>query len=453
MPRKTKFAKISQDHFELETTNALHSSDYSKGSATGVAGDEDDTVEIGLYDTEANHHYGNALNDETISRGIVGVGSTEFIDSSSEAADMTTTNMRPDHHDSSVPETTNYASQLFYYKNEAERFKQRNTWIIGAAAVVLVFACILIGIAAAMGGSSGNDDDGGVQYIYVGDGDGAASQWSGYSASSPHGAVATDESMCSQIGVDVLGKGGNAVDAAVASTLCLGVLSPISSGLGGGCFIVVYNASSGEGTFIDSREVAPTSAHPNMYVADPLLAQNGGSAVAVPAELRGLHLAFNRFGSGALSWNELVEPAAVLADEWEVSPQLHHLMGLSDTLLSRQFEALSELFLDKQGRPKAVGSRIKQPTLAHTLRQIGAQGDSYLYDTMAEELAADIQEAGGFVTADDIRNYEPVEYPALRSSVLGGYTYLGAQGSSSVSYTTVQLCCSTVHLSSRINAV
>lgn len=117
-----------------------------------------------------------------------------------------------------------------------------------------------------------------------------------FSVYSDGGVAVTDNPRCSQIGADILEDGGNAIDAAVAAALCLGVLSPASSGLGGGCFILTYNATSAKSTFIDSREVAPAAATEDMFVDDPLKAQWGGLAVAVPAELRGLYMAWETGG-------------------------------------------------------------------------------------------------------------------------------------------------------------
>jgi hypothetical protein len=126
----------------------------------------------------------------------------------------------------------------------------------------------------------------------------AVSWTEAFSVTSTGGVAVTDNPTCSQISADILTEGGNAMDAAVAAALCLGVVSPASSGLGGGCFILGYNKSKGESTFIDSREVAPAASTEDMFVSDPLKAQWGGLAVAVPAELRGLYLAWQKNGGG-----------------------------------------------------------------------------------------------------------------------------------------------------------
>ncbi|KAF9415891.1 hypothetical protein BGZ94_010364, partial [Podila epigama] len=108
-----------------------------------------------------------------------------------------------------------------------------------------------------------------------------------------HGAVATEEIHCSEIGVQVLKDGGNAVDAAVASCLCIGTVNMFSAGIGGGGFMSI-RLPNGTVEIIDFRETAPAGASPNMYKHNPILAQKGGLSVGVPGEIRGLALAHSR---------------------------------------------------------------------------------------------------------------------------------------------------------------
>ena len=159
--------------------------------------------------------------------------------------------------------------------------------------LLMFFLCVIpFMIATSVVVSSISDDD-------TNGSDSADSTWTeDFSVTSTEGVAVTDNPTCSQIAADILSEGGNAVDAAVAAALCLGVVSPASSGLGGGCFILGYNASTGEPYFIDSRETAPAAATENMFVEDPSKAQWGGLAIAVPAELRGLYYAWERSGGG-----------------------------------------------------------------------------------------------------------------------------------------------------------
>ncbi len=203
------------------------------------------------------------------------------------------------------------------------------------------------------------------------------------------GAVAADEARCSDIGAAVLDDGGNAIDAAVAATLCLGVTHPQSSGIGGGAFIVLRLAN-GTSEAINSRESAPAAAYRDMYVDDSNRSSVfGGAAVAVPTELSGLRLAWERHGS--LPWKRLVLPAAELADGFEVGKDL----ALS---IAAQFEALATLpataavFLRGGTRALEEGEICRNPQLAATLRRVADEGpDALRVGPLAEALAADIR--------------------------------------------------------------
>ena len=251
-------------------------------------------------------------------------------------------------------------------------------------------------------------------------------KWNDFQVNSSKGIVATDNALCSQIGADVLTQGGNAIDAAVASALCLGVLSPASSGIGGGCFILIHNASTGYNTFIDSREMAPQKSTSNMFVSNPIEAQDGGKAVAVLAELQGLYHAWAAHGSGAMSWDSLVSPAATLAEEFTISPELaRYIPEVESQLKSGKYPGLSELFLREDGVTlKSAGDIMLNPKLANTLRMIGSFGPYYIYDHMAATLAAEIQESGGIITEEDIRAYAPRVMEGLRTTVFG-HDYIG----------------------------
>lgn len=139
-----------------------------------------------------------------------------------------------------------------------------------------------------------------------------------------HGAVATEVNICSDVGVDVLKDGGNAVDAAVASCLCVGAVNSFASGIGGGGFLVFRpaNISQQQPVAIDFRETAPTGSHPDMYRNDKISSIWGAKAIGVPGELRGLEAAFENFGSGKVSWERLFEPSIKLAENQTVGPEV-----------------------------------------------------------------------------------------------------------------------------------
>lgn len=155
------------------------------------------------------------------------------------------------------------------------------------------------------------------------------------------GIVAADHGRCSDIGASVLQNGGNAVDSAVATALCQGIYNPMASGIGGG-HIMLIRLPNGTSEVIDAREVAPLAASEKMFKGRPQAALVGGLAAAVPLELRGLHLAHSRHG--VLPWSQLVEPAAVVAENgFEAHPYLVSALEMAN------FTAQPEL-RDKIGR-------------------------------------------------------------------------------------------------------
>ena len=256
-----------------------------------------------------------------------------------------------------------------------------------------------------------------------------------YSSTSNTAMVVSDNKVCTQVGIDVLEEGGLAADAAIAVAFCLGVVSPASSGIGGGCFMLNYDYSTKSSSFIDSRETAPAAADENMFVSDPMMAQHGGLAVAVLAEVKGLELAYNKFGSGSrsdgVSWQRLVQPAADLAEKWEIDEVVaHYLRRESKLLYSGKYPDWSTLYLDSSGRAKKVGDYVHQPQLAETLQMIAIHGSDYIYSDMADAIATDIQNAGGIITGTDIRDYNAIERTPVKTDIFG-YEYVGAPPPSS----------------------
>lgn len=272
-----------------------------------------------------------------------------------------------------------------------------------------------------------------------------SNNFASFYVNSTKGVVATDTPTCSQIGVDILSKGGNAIEAAIAATLCLGVISPASSGIGGGCYMLIHHPANTNPNFptqefIDAREVAPQHATPNMFVNYPLQAQDGGLAIATLGEVKGLYAAFQRHRSGQVSWTDLVQPAAALAQEWTISPRVaFYLQKITTQLLHAsqpiEYEEIRKLYtkVDPMTRRvvlKQAGDKVQQPKLAHTLTQIATQGPNYLYTTMAETLANEIQSFGGIMTKEDIQQYDVTIMQPLHANI-SGYHYLGVGGSSS----------------------
>lgn len=137
------------------------------------------------------------------------------------------------------------------------------------------------------------------------------------------GAVASESETCSKIGVDILKEGGNAVDAAIAATLCIGVVNMFSSGIGGGGFMTIKLPSAEDGHSawtVDFRETAPTGSNSTMFLKDPKSSIEGGLSIGVPGEIRGMAAAHTRWGK--LPWNRLFRESIKLAREFTVSTML-----------------------------------------------------------------------------------------------------------------------------------
>ncbi|CAN7102798.1 unnamed protein product [Brassica rapa subsp. narinosa] len=236
-----------------------------------------------------------------------------------------------------------------------------------------------------------------------------------------HGAVATDDGRCSKIGMKVLRQGGNAIDASVAAALCLGVVSPASSGIGGGSFIVVKMAGGKEVAY-DSRETAPLRATENMYGGNLDLKKRGALSVGVPGEVAGLFTAWKQHGK--LPWKRLVSPAKKLADRgFKITKYLYMQMNTTrDHILADK--GLSRLFVSN-GELKKPGTLCRNPKLALTLRQIAKYGPKAFYNgTVGVNLVSDILKSGGIITLKDLQSYRVNVKEPLSNDILG-YRLLG----------------------------
>lgn len=222
------------------------------------------------------------------------------------------------------------------------------------------------------------------------------------------GAVAADEPIAAQVGAEILEKGGNAVDAAVATAFALAVSYPEAGNLGGGGFLVVRFAN-GESAALDFRETAPLAAVSDMYldeegeVTDQSV--TGHLASGVPGSVAGLWELHRRFGSRP--WVELIEPAIRLAEEgFVVSEDLANSIADEANRLSR-FPASAALFLPG-GRPPAPGTVWSNPDLAATLRRIGERGSHGFYrGETADLIVAEMRRSGGLITHEDLQRYQP----------------------------------------------
>ena len=254
-----------------------------------------------------------------------------------------------------------------------------------------------------------------------------------FQVASSGGAVASDVGDCSEVGARIIRElGGNAVDAAVAVGICIGVVNPSSSGLFGGSFMVVrMKKEDGElvEEMIDMREAAPGAANETMYLADGVSSRMGATAVAVPCELKGLHLAWQRHGSAA--WAELVRPSIELARGFAVCPYLAHSLQSSWEVL-KEDEQIRAVFGGADGQPLRVGEIARNERQAATLELIASQGPDALYsEEAATRIAAEIQAKGGIITKDDWMRSAPVIREVAKATDVMGFDIITAPPPSS----------------------
>jgi gamma-glutamyltranspeptidase / glutathione hydrolase len=238
-----------------------------------------------------------------------------------------------------------------------------------------------------------------------------------------HGMVVAREMHATNAGEAVLESGGNAIDAAVAVAFTLAVTHPSAGNLGGGGFMLIRFAD-GRSTFVDFRERAPGSASRDMYI-DPATGKAtqdsliGYRASGIPGTVRGFEFVHDKYGRKP--WKDLVDPAVRLArDGFPVSYGLSESLHAANTSekLSR-FPDSKRIFLSN-GVFYEPGDVLKQPELARTLERIRMHGARDFYEgETAKLLAADMQEHGGLVTLDDLRDYKVIERKPLEGKYKG----------------------------------
>lgn len=238
----------------------------------------------------------------------------------------------------------------------------------------------------------------------------------------PNGMVASTSEIASQIGVDVMKKGGNAVDAAVAVGLALAVTWPSAGNLGGGGFMLVRTAD-GKAEAIDYRERAPLSAKREMYLdangnVVPGLSTGSYLASGVPGTVSGLMLAHKRYGK--LKWEELVEPARKLAaDGFIVSYHLSRSLKDGSTVEKMKPYAETRRIYQRDGRFYEMGEKFVQPDLAATMARIQKNPRDFYEGETARLIVADMKANGGNITLEDLKSYEPAIRTPLRTTYRG----------------------------------
>jgi gamma-glutamyltranspeptidase/glutathione hydrolase len=244
-----------------------------------------------------------------------------------------------------------------------------------------------------------------------------------HAVAAEHGMVVAQEKVAARIGADVLKRGGNAVDAAVATGFAMAVTYPRAGNIGGGGFMVIHSAQRGEDVTIDYRETAPAATTPTIFLgadSKPDIAKSRDSAlgIGVPGTPAGLALALQKYGSGKFTLAELLRPAIELArngfvladDSADTLPEWYKRLA--------RWPSSAKIFSRPDGTSLREGDTLVQTDLAATLSAIAEQGPSGFYQgPVAEKLVKAIADAGGIMTPDDLKSYQPV----IRAPVRGTY--------------------------------
>ncbi len=232
------------------------------------------------------------------------------------------------------------------------------------------------------------------------------------------GMVTSAHPLASQAGLAILRQGGNAVDAAVATTLAISVVEPFSAGIGGGGFLLLRQGGTGEIKALDFRERAPQAATRQMYLdaqgkVRPQASTDGYLAVAVPGTVAGLAEVHRHYGK--LPWRTVVAPAIQLADQgFPVSWRLATAIAGQKTLRANP---MGQKIFTRQGQPLQLGDRLIQTDLAKTLTAIAQDPQSFYTGGVGAAIARDMTANGGLITPADLRAYRPI----WRTPVCGNF--------------------------------
>ena len=235
----------------------------------------------------------------------------------------------------------------------------------------------------------------------------------------PHYMVAAAHPLAVKAGVSMLEQGGNAIDAMVATQLVLNLVEPSASGLGGGAFLLYWDAKAKRIEALDGRETAPAGATPEQFLNSDgtpmpfLAARVGGRSVGTPGTPRLLETAHARHGK--LPWKKLFEPAIEVAERgFPMSPRFHKLVA-EDKGLGLE-PAARAYFFDEHGEPKAVGTIIRNPEFAATLRALAARGaDAFYTGAIAQDMVAAVHahRNPGTLSVEDLAGYRVRTVEAL----------------------------------------
>ena len=238
-----------------------------------------------------------------------------------------------------------------------------------------------------------------------------------------HGMVVAQEKLAAHIGADILARGGNAVDAAVATAFAMAVTYPRAGNLGGGGFMVIHLVAPNRNVAIDYRETAPAATTSAIFLGDdgkpnPAKSRDQALGIGVPGTVAGLALALDKYGSGKFKLADILQPAITLArngftiadDSADTLPDWYRRLA--------KWPSSAKIFSRPDGTSLQQGDTLVQPDLEATLEALAARGVDGFYDgPVAEKLIDAIRNAGGIMTREDLKNYRPV----IREPVLGTY--------------------------------
>jgi gamma-glutamyltranspeptidase/glutathione hydrolase len=240
-----------------------------------------------------------------------------------------------------------------------------------------------------------------------------------------HGMVVTQEAAASRVGLDILKRGGNAVDAAVAIGFALAVTLPRAGNLGGGGFMLIHRTDLNQTIAIDYRETAPAATTKGVFLdangeADPFKSRYSGLAIGVPGTVAGLGLAWRKYGSGKFSFADLIAPAIALAREGlTVDDDVADSLPLAAAALGRR-PSSARIYLRPDGSVPQAGDHIALDDLAATLETIAAKGAAGFYSgPVAQKIVEAVNAAGGRMTIEDLANYRAVERQPVRGTYRG----------------------------------
>lgn len=240
-----------------------------------------------------------------------------------------------------------------------------------------------------------------------------------------HGMAVAQEARAARIGSEILERGGNAVDAAVAIGFTLAVTYPRAGNIGGGGFMLIHLADGNRDIAIDYRETAPAATTRDIFLdphgeANPRKSRESGLAIGVPGTVAGLTLAHEKYGSGRFTLAQLLTPAIRLArDGLTVDGDIADTLGTAKSLFTR-WPASAKIFLKPDGEALAPGDRLIQSDLANSLEAIAREGRRAFYEgAIAEKIVDAIRRAGGLMSVEDLRNYRAIERAPVRGSYRG----------------------------------